>query len=182
MCDRNLLSGHASYFKFSGVLESLPELNSHKQDLLRTFSEKLVEQWLDFVDGSSSSQNAFLSWVAILLPCQQLRSWGPSCLLQTISEVLLPSSLDCVILSVLATGPKGRRFNPGRGNWLLRVIKILSTPSFGWEVKPEVPCRKILSLEIFQILIGKIHFVQPSYLPHMSLLVGLPELWWTSQE
>jgi hypothetical protein len=86
------------------------------------------------------------------------------------------------MLSVLATGPKGRRFKPGQGNGLLRVIKILSTPSFGWEVKPEVPCRKILSLEIFQKLIGKIHFVQPSYLPQMSLLVGLPELWWTSQE
>jgi hypothetical protein len=25
-----------------------------------------------------------------------------------------------------------------------RAIKIRSTPSFGWEVKPEVPCRKII--------------------------------------
>jgi hypothetical protein len=33
---------------------------------------------------------------------------------------------------------------PGRGDGLLRAIKIRSTPSFEWEVKTEVPCRKIL--------------------------------------
>jgi hypothetical protein len=27
---------------------------------------------------------------------------------------------------------------------LAKAIKILSTPFFGWEVKPEVPCCKIL--------------------------------------
>jgi hypothetical protein len=48
------------------------------------------------------------------------------------------------VVSVLATGPKGCRFKPGQGDGFLRVIKIRSTPSFGWEVKPEVPCRKIL--------------------------------------
>jgi hypothetical protein len=45
---------------------------------------------------------------------------------------------------VLATGAKGRGFKPGRGDGFLRAIKTRSTPSFGWEVKPEVPCRKIL--------------------------------------
>jgi hypothetical protein len=48
------------------------------------------------------------------------------------------------MVSVLATGPKGCGFEPGQGDGLLRAIKIRSTPSFGWEVKPEVPCRKIL--------------------------------------
>jgi hypothetical protein len=48
-----------------------------------------------------------------------------------------------VVLSVLATGPKGRWFKPGRGDGFLRAIKIRST-SFWWEVKPEVPSRKIL--------------------------------------
>jgi hypothetical protein len=48
------------------------------------------------------------------------------------------------VVSVSATGPKGREFKPGRGNGFIRAIKIRSTPSFGWEVKPEVPCRKIL--------------------------------------
>jgi hypothetical protein len=46
--------------------------------------------------------------------------------------------------SVLATGSKSREFEPGQGNGFLRAIKIRSTPSFGWYVKPEVPCRKIL--------------------------------------
>jgi hypothetical protein len=48
------------------------------------------------------------------------------------------------VVSVLAIGPKGCGFKPGRGDGFLRAIKIRSTPSFGWEVKPEVPCRKIL--------------------------------------
>jgi hypothetical protein len=52
------------------------------------------------------------------------------------------------VVSVLATGPEGREFEPGQGDEFLRAIKIRSTPSFGWEVKPEVPCRKILSLEV----------------------------------
>jgi hypothetical protein len=53
---------------------------------------------------------------------------------------LTPSSrLGGVVLSVLATGPKGCGFEPGKGDGFLRAIKILR-----WEVKPEVPCRKIL--------------------------------------
>jgi hypothetical protein len=49
-----------------------------------------------------------------------------------------------VVVSVLATGPKGCWFEPSHGGGFLKVIKIRSTPSFGWEVKLEVPCRKIL--------------------------------------
>jgi hypothetical protein len=48
--------------------------------------------------------------------------------------------LGGVVVSVLVTGPKGH----GRGDGFLRTIKIRSTTSFGYEVKAEVPCRKIL--------------------------------------
>jgi hypothetical protein len=48
------------------------------------------------------------------------------------------------VVSVLATGPKVRGFELGHSDGFLRAIKIRSTPSFGWEVKPEVPCRKVL--------------------------------------
>jgi hypothetical protein len=51
--------------------------------------------------------------------------------------------LGGVVVSVLATGPNGRGFKLGRDDGFLRAI-IRSTPSFGWEVKPEVPCLKIL--------------------------------------
>jgi hypothetical protein len=51
-----------------------------------------------------------------------------------------------VVVSVLATGAKGLGFEPGQSNRFLRAIKIRSSPFFGWEVKPEVPCRKILRL------------------------------------
>ena len=42
--------------------------------------------------------------------------------------------------SVLAFGTKVRGFKPGRSRRIFQVEKILSTPSFGREVKPFVPC------------------------------------------
>jgi hypothetical protein len=48
------------------------------------------------------------------------------------------------VVSVLATGPKDRGLKPDRDDGFLRAIKIRSTPSFGWKVKPEFSCRKIL--------------------------------------
>jgi hypothetical protein len=48
------------------------------------------------------------------------------------------------VVSVAATGHKGHGFEPGQGDGFLRVIKIHRTPSFGWKVKPEVLCCKIL--------------------------------------
>jgi hypothetical protein len=52
--------------------------------------------------------------------------------------------LGDVVVSVLAIGSKRGGFEPGQGDGFLRAIKIRSTPSFGWEVKPEDPFRKIL--------------------------------------
>jgi hypothetical protein len=89
--------------------------------------------------------------------------------------------LGDVVVSVLAIGPKGRGFNPGRGDGFLRAIQIRSTPSFGREVKPEVPCRKIilhvkLSVDVSKILNtqNSHSFVNSSYSLQVSLLVGLP--------
>jgi hypothetical protein len=45
--------------------------------------------------------------------------------------------LGGLVVSVLATRPKVRGFDPDRGK-----IKIRSTTSFGGEVKPSVPCRR----------------------------------------
>jgi hypothetical protein len=47
------------------------------------------------------------------------------------------SFLGGVMVGVLAIRPKVRGFKPGQGVGFLRAIKIRSTPSFGWEVKPE---------------------------------------------
>jgi hypothetical protein len=52
--------------------------------------------------------------------------------------------LGGVVVGVLVTEPKCRGFKPDLGCGFLRAIKIRNTPCFGWEVKPEVPCRKIL--------------------------------------
>jgi hypothetical protein len=56
------------------------------------------------------------------------------------------SRLGGVVVSVLATGPKVCGFEPGQGDGFLRAIKTRSTPSFGWEVKLEVQCRKIYGM------------------------------------
>jgi hypothetical protein len=74
---------------------------------------------------------------------------------------LVRSRLGGVVVSVLATGPKGRGLKPGRDERFLRVIKIRSTISLGLEVKPDVPCRQdftesLRSLDAFQVVISKI--------------------------
>ena len=45
-------------------------------------------------------------------------------------------------VSVLAFGTKVRGFKPDRSCRIFQGEKILSTPSFGGEVKPSVPCRR----------------------------------------
>jgi hypothetical protein len=41
-------------------------------------------------------------------------------------------ALGGLVVSVLATGPKVRGFKPGRGRWILRVIKsVTRLPSEG---------------------------------------------------
>jgi hypothetical protein len=79
--------------------------------------------------------------------------------------------------------------NPAKGDGFLSLITIRRTSSFGGEVKPSAPCRKILRHEknhfeyeqrYFE---GQIHnFLRPFFLLATRwLLVGLPELWWTNQ-
>jgi hypothetical protein len=44
--------------------------------------------------------------------------------------------------SVLAYGTQVHGFKPGRSRRIFKSEKILSTPSFGGEVKTSVPCRR----------------------------------------
>jgi hypothetical protein len=45
--------------------------------------------------------------------------------------------------SVLAFGTQVRGFKPGRSRRIFLAKKFLSTPSFGGEVKPSIPCRAL---------------------------------------
>jgi len=47
--------------------------------------------------------------------------------------------------SVLAFSTQVRGFKPGRSLRIFKGEKILSTPSFGGEVKPSVPCKRFLN-------------------------------------
>ena len=47
------------------------------------------------------------------------------------------------VVIILASGSEVRRFDPGRGRWILfQSVEILSMTSFGREVKPWVLCRR----------------------------------------
>jgi hypothetical protein len=48
------------------------------------------------------------------------------------------------MVSVLTIRPNFHGFKLGRGDDILKSIKIRSTPSFGGEVNLSAPCRKIL--------------------------------------
>jgi hypothetical protein len=67
------------------------------------------------------------------------------------------------VISLLSIGPKVHGFKPSRGECTLMAIKIRSMTSFGGEVKPLVPCYKILwhVKETYKYekrsVIGKIH-------------------------
>ena len=47
--------------------------------------------------------------------------------------------------SVLAFGTQVRGFKPAEAVGFFRAKKIVSTPSFGGEVKPSVPCRRFMA-------------------------------------
>jgi hypothetical protein len=68
-----------------------------------------------------------------------------------------------------------RGFKPGRGQWILMTIKIRSTTFFGGEVKPSVPCRKILRnvkdpYSVKETVVGIIHC---RFSPSFSLILGV---------
>ena len=63
-----------------------------------------------------------------------------------IINIFLPYSLYCRLRwsrgRVLAFGTQVRGLKPGRSRRIFKGEKILSTLSFGGEVKPSVPCRR----------------------------------------
>jgi hypothetical protein len=67
---------------------------------------------------------------------------------------------------MLACGTQVRGFEPGRSRRISQGEKILSMPSFGGEVKPSVPCRRIvacyrtLQIALNSLFVGQItrHF------------------------
>jgi hypothetical protein len=72
--------------------------------------------------------------------------------------------------SVLAFGTQVRRFTPGRSSRIFTVKKILTTPSFGGEVKPSVPCRSFTECKRSLIVRCKSAFRQSyrTFLAHSS--------------
>jgi hypothetical protein len=65
-------------------------------------------------------------------------------IIRAMTLIALIMEAGIFISGVMAIGHKVGEFKPCRGQCTLRAIRILSMTSFGEEVKPSAPCRKIL--------------------------------------
>jgi len=83
--------------------------------------------------------------------------------------------------SVLAFGSQVRGFAPGRSRRIFRAKKILSTPPFGGEVKPLVPCRNFTACKRSLNVTWKLAFRQNYwiFLAHSSTFPPLGALAWS---
>jgi hypothetical protein len=86
------------------------------------------------------------------------------------------------VIIVLAIGHEDCGFKPDRVRCTLRAIKIRSTTSFGVEIKPAVPRRKIVwCVKNAYSMKGKIYkFLLFRY--EVPLLVTAKVLWWVNWE
>jgi hypothetical protein len=64
------------------------------------------------------------------------------CCTSNFSGIIYRSGFGGLGVSVLASGTQVRGFKPGRSRRIFKGGKILSTPSFGREEKPWVPCSR----------------------------------------
>jgi hypothetical protein len=96
-----------------------------------------------------------------------------------------------LVVTVLASGPRFAGLSQAEGDGFLTAIKIRSTPSFGGEVKPSVPCHEILRYIKGPFEVRKRYFVRQNSFPspvHPALLLDVSacriaiELWWTTQK
>jgi hypothetical protein len=91
--------------------------------------------------------NRFYPNVTLLGPCTYKLRWTYTNFVDTDNETFnnsLQSRLGGLVVIVLVIEPKVRSIKPGEGDGFIMVIKIRITTSFGGEVKPSVPCRKML--------------------------------------
>jgi len=72
-------------------------------------------------------------------------------------QILLHSSFPIFPLSE-AFSTQVRGFKLGRSRRIIKGEKILSTPSFGGEVKPSVPCRRFAACKKIPKKLGSRHF------------------------
>jgi hypothetical protein len=88
------------------------------------------------------------------------------------------------VVRVLATGPTGHVFKPGRGDGFLIATKLISTPSFGGEVKPEDTCHKILR-HVKEPCVAWLRCyvikIQGNFLPPHWISGAAREHWWINQ-
>ena len=88
--------------------------------------------------------------------------------------------------SVLAFSTQVRGFKPGRSRRIFKGEKILSTPSFGGELKPSVPCRRFAACKIYGVEVVISAKLQDNILAHsshfrrwdLSLRGGRGGTWW----
>jgi hypothetical protein len=91
-----------------------------------------------------------------------LRKLRPEPHFLTLRVTKCPSGFGGLGFSVLASGTQVRGFKPGRSRRIFNGEKILSTPSFGMEVKPWAPCRRFAACKRIRNVPWKSAFRQNS--------------------
>ena len=111
---QNKVTGN-KWYSLIVILQHSPQNFSHStRTCIQEVTEGCLVTWLQAVIDSRSF---------CIACCQRLR-WSRG--------------------SMLAFGTQVRGFKPGRSRQIFKgQIKIFSTPSFGGEVKPSVPCRRL---------------------------------------
>ena len=93
--------------------------------------------------------------------------------------LLLAHNIRLSVAASVVFGTQVRGFKPGRSRRIFQGEKILSTPSFGGEVKPSVPCRRFTACKIFlnatwkSGISGKIHRPFLAHIvPHLATRIS----------
>jgi hypothetical protein len=127
--------------KWTTLQPTTNQFDPHPTIIICSLISKLMLPSNHFLYSRSSLVPSFLMIILYAFLVSSIRTTYP------VQHTLLPYHyviLGGLLVSVLATGPEVRWIKPGRGKWILRAIKIQSTPSFRGEVQPLAPCRKIL--------------------------------------
>jgi hypothetical protein len=92
--------------------------------------EPATGSWARWTQYTPSHPTYSISMLILSSPCPSSGPFplGSPCVLHVplISSSCNPVALGGLVVSALATGPKVRGFKPGRGRWILRVIKSVA--------------------------------------------------------
>jgi hypothetical protein len=111
--------------------------NSHRWDTVIEYDKRWISNisYTNFLGLALDSALHWKTYIDQLLPKLSL-----ACYAISVFKQIMPQ--ETVSNGRLSSGTQVHGFKPGRSRRIFLVVKILSMPSFGREVKPFAPCRR----------------------------------------